>query len=41
MRNAYNLVVVKSEGKTAEDLGIDGRILLKLILKKQGVRVWS
>jgi hypothetical protein len=35
-------LIRKPEGKTPlEDLGIDGRIILERILKKQVGRVWS
>jgi hypothetical protein len=35
MRNAYNILVGKHEGKRKlEDLGVDGRIILELILGK-------
>jgi hypothetical protein len=41
MRNAFKIVVGKPEGKNhLEDLGIDGRIILKLILWKWGGSVW-
>jgi hypothetical protein len=34
-RNAYNILVGKSEGKNhLENLGVDGRIILKWILNK-------
>jgi hypothetical protein len=35
MRNVYNISVGNPEGRDdLEDLGVDGRIILKLILKK-------
>jgi hypothetical protein len=40
MRNAYNVLVGRPEEKNhLEDLGIDGRIILERILRKQGVEV--
>jgi hypothetical protein len=27
--------------KHLEDLGVDGRIILRCVLKKKGVRVWT
>jgi hypothetical protein len=40
MRNAYKILVRKSEGKRPlADLGVDGRIILKSILEKQDARV--
>jgi hypothetical protein len=40
MRNPYNILVRKPEGKNhLEDLGIDGKVILKCILKKQDVRM--
>jgi hypothetical protein len=35
MRNAYKILVQQ------EDLSVDGRIILKWILNKYGVRVWA
>jgi hypothetical protein len=38
--NAYNLLVTKPEGRNnLENLGVDRWIILKLVLKIQGVRV--
>jgi hypothetical protein len=35
MRNAYNILVGKPEGKNhSEDLGVDGKIILEWILGK-------
>jgi hypothetical protein len=39
MRNAYKMLDGKPEGRTLGRLGVGGSILLKRILKKQGVRV--
>jgi hypothetical protein len=39
--NAYKIVVEKHEGKRTWDTYVDGMILLKLILKRWGVRVWT
>jgi hypothetical protein len=41
IRNAYATTVRKPEGNNLGDLEVDGRILLKCILKKQSVRVWT
>jgi hypothetical protein len=39
LRNAYNILVRKPEGK--RQLGrVDERIILKWILKKWGVKIW-
>jgi hypothetical protein len=42
MRNAYKIFVGKPEGKRyhLEDQVVDGRIILKWILKKWGVSMW-
>jgi hypothetical protein len=29
------------KGKGKEDIGIDGKIILKLVLKEQDVKVWN
>lgn len=41
MRNAYRIILVIGKPKTSDlgDICIDGRIILKWTLKKQGVRV--
>jgi hypothetical protein len=42
MRNAHKMLVGQSEGKIAfGGPSVDERIILKWILKKQGVRVWT
>jgi len=42
MRNAYNILVGKSEGKKhSEDLRLDGNIILESILGKQGGKLWT
>jgi hypothetical protein len=40
MRNSYNIFVGKPEGDLG-DLGVDGKIILKLVLGKEGGRVWA
>jgi hypothetical protein len=37
--NAYKILVREQEKIYSEDLGVDGRIILKLIYMKQGVRM--
>jgi hypothetical protein len=42
MRNAYKILFRKPEGKNhSEDLGVDGMVILKWMLGKQGWRVWT
>jgi hypothetical protein len=42
MRNAYNVLVVKHEGKRPlVDLSVDGRIILEWISRKQCGKVWT
>jgi hypothetical protein len=42
MRNAYNIFTGKPESKkNAEGLGVDGRIMLELILGKCAGKVWT
>jgi len=42
MRNSCRILVRKPEGKRpCEDLGVDGRIMLELILGKQGRKMWT
>jgi hypothetical protein len=41
-RDAYRVLVGRREGKRPlEDQGVDGRIILKLILRKLGGVVWT
>jgi hypothetical protein len=41
MRNEYQMLVGKPEGRDhSEDLGVDGRIILKFILGKHGLGMW-
>jgi hypothetical protein len=39
MRNAYKILARKREEK--KRLDVDGKMILKLILKKQDIRVWT
>jgi hypothetical protein len=42
LRNAYKILVGKTEGKSpVGNLGIDGTIMLRWILTKCGVRMWT
>jgi hypothetical protein len=42
MKNAYKVVIGRFEGKShLEDLGADGSIILRGILKKFVVTVWT
>jgi hypothetical protein len=42
MRNAYRILVKMPEGKRSlGKLGVDERIILKLILQEQNVKMWS
>jgi hypothetical protein len=42
VRNAYQILVRKPKGKNhLEDQDIDGRTILRWILRKQGMRVWT
>jgi hypothetical protein len=38
--NSYNLVVTIPEEDYLMDLGVDGRMTVKYILNKHGMRVW-
>jgi hypothetical protein len=40
-RNTEKILVGKPEGKRLEGVDVDGRILLDVILRKQGGRVWT
>jgi hypothetical protein len=42
MKNAYKILIGKPEQKRpAEDLGIEGKVTLQLILGKQGGKMWT
>jgi hypothetical protein len=42
MRNSCRILVGELEGKdNLEDLGIDGRIILRWSLEKWGLKVWT
>jgi hypothetical protein len=42
MRNAYNVLVGTPKGKSYwEDLCVDGRIILELILRKYSGKAWT
>jgi hypothetical protein len=42
MRNAYKILVEKMKGRDhAQDLGVDGKITLEWISRKQDGKVWS
>jgi hypothetical protein len=41
MRNAYKILVGKFRKRPLERLGIDGKIILKLICQKWVVEVWT
>jgi hypothetical protein len=42
MKNKYKFWLESTKGRDrSEDLGLDERIILKLILRKQGGRVWT
>jgi len=42
MINGYEILVGRPVGKNnLEDIDVDGRVVLKCILEKYGVRVWT
>jgi hypothetical protein len=42
MRNYYEILIRRINGKVSHvDVNIDGRIMLKLILEKYNVKLWT
>jgi hypothetical protein len=41
VRNSYRNLVGKCQGNHVEDLGVDGKIILKWILNKYSVVLWT
>jgi hypothetical protein len=41
IRNAYKIMVEKPKGKRSLNLGIDGKIMLEWIFRKESGKLWT